>query len=141
MSVIAPLATTPDASFQQLYERLSRRLEQIVRTDVRAPETVVEDACQFAWGSLLAHTTRVRAEAALSWLATTAVREAWRLMRARERDVPLEPDDLAGSGSREPSSAVMTDALVEDREQLKLIRAASRAPAAHPLAARSRPQL
>jgi RNA polymerase sigma factor (sigma-70 family) len=122
MSVIAPLAATPDASFQQLYARLSRRLEQIVRTDVRAPETVVEDACQFAWGSLLAHTTRVRAEAALSWLATTAVREAWRLMRARERDVPLEPDDLAGSASREPPSAVMTDALVEDRAQLKLIR-------------------
>ncbi len=122
MSVIAPLATTPDASFHQLYERLSRRLEQIVRTDVRAPEPVVEDACQFAWGSLLAHATRVRAEAALSWLATTAVREAWRLMRTRERDVPLESNDLAGSGSREPTSAVMTEALVEDRELLKLIR-------------------
>ena len=123
MSAIAPrIATTPDASFQQLYERLSHRLEQIVRTDVRAPETVVEDACQFAWGSLLAHATRVRAEAALSWLATTAVREAWRLMRTRERDVPLEVDDDAEAGGVEPSSTVMTDALVEDREQLKLVR-------------------
>ncbi len=123
MSVIAPrVATSPDATFQQLYERLSQRLEQIVRTDVRAPETVVEDACQFAWGSLVAHTTRVRAEAALSWLATTAVREAWRLMRTREHDVPLEADDPGVSGSREPSSAVTTEALVEDRERLKLIR-------------------
>ena len=43
-------------------------------------------------------------------------------MRARERDVPLEVDDSAESGSVEPLSAVRTDALVEDREQLKLVR-------------------
>jgi len=123
MSAAAPrIATATDASVQQLYERLSRRLEQIVRTDVRAPEPVVEDACQFAWGSLVAHATRVRTEAALSWLATTAVREAWRLMRARDRDLPLEVDDTAACGGVAPSSSVMTDALIEDREQLKLVR-------------------
>jgi RNA polymerase sigma factor (sigma-70 family) len=123
MSAIVPrTATTTDTSVQQLYERFSRRLERIVSTDVRAPDTVVEDACQFAWGSLLVHATRVRAEAALSWLATTAVREAWRLMRTRERDVSLEADDAAVTGGAEPWSAVMTDAIVEDREQLRLIR-------------------
>ena len=59
---------------------------------------------------------------ALSWLATTAVREAWRLMRARDRDLPLEVDDTAACGGVAPSSSVMTDALIEDREQLKLVR-------------------
>ena len=94
-----------------------------MRSDVRrSRSTVVEDACQFAWGSLLAQATRIRAEAALSWLATTAVREAWRLMRTRERDVPLVAADAAVPGGAEPSTAVMTDAIVEDREQLKLIR-------------------
>ena len=43
-------------------------------------------------------------------------------MRTRERDVSLEADDAAVPGGAEPSSAVMTDAIVEDREQLKLIR-------------------
>ncbi len=123
MSAIASRApAAPDAAFRQLYERLSGQLERIVRTDVRAPETVVEDACQFAWGSLLGQATRVRADAVLSWLATTAVREAWRQMRTRERDVSLDADDLYGPEGTGPSTRPTTDVLVEDREQLKLIR-------------------
>jgi RNA polymerase sigma factor (sigma-70 family) len=117
----------PEPAFGELYRGLSRRLEQIVRADVGAPEAVVEDACQFAWGRLLAQATRIRAEVALSWLSTTAVREARRLMHARERDVPLEAGE---PGAAEPPGARMsvpapraqTDSLVEDRERLRLMR-------------------
>ncbi len=119
------IQTSPQSTVGELYRGLARRLEQIVIADVGAPAAVVEDACQFAWGSLLAQATRIRAEAALSWLATTAVREAWRQMHTRERDVPLEDDESdAGepTGPAAPAAPAQTDAVVEDREQLRLMR-------------------
>jgi RNA polymerase sigma factor (sigma-70 family) len=123
MSATTTQGSSPtDATFGELYRGLARRLEQIVRAEVRASETVVEDACQFAWGSLLAHASGIRSEAALSWLATTAIREAWRLIHARERDLPLEPDDTDEVDTAGPSAPDATDALAEDRERLRLMR-------------------
>lgn len=113
---------TPEAAVGELYRGLGRRLEQIVRADVGAPEPVVEDACQFAWGGLLAQATRIRAEVALSWLATTAVREARRLMRTRERDAPLGDRGANDAEPTRPATSAETATLVEDREQLRLMR-------------------
>jgi RNA polymerase sigma factor (sigma-70 family) len=73
-----------------LYGALGERLEQIVRADVRAPDVVVEDACQFAWSQLLRHRERVSADGVLSWLAKTAVHEALKLIRRQQRDLPLD---------------------------------------------------
>lgn len=78
-----------------LYGALSKRLEQIVRIDVAAPEPVVEDACQIAWGRLIDSRRRVRREAALSWLARTAVHEAFRLLRRDDRELSLEALELS----------------------------------------------
>jgi RNA polymerase sigma factor (sigma-70 family) len=90
----------------ELYRSLATRLERIVRRDVRAPEAVIEDACQFAWSGLLKHREGVRPEAALSWLVTTAVREALRLIRRDDRELSLEAAvELAGDavvGARLP---------------------------------------
>ena len=36
-----------------LYAQLAGRLRQIVGGQVRAPEPVIEDACQFAWSALI----------------------------------------------------------------------------------------
>jgi RNA polymerase sigma factor (sigma-70 family) len=81
----------------ELYRSLATRLERIVRRDVRAPDAVIEDACQFAWSGLVKHHGGVRREAALSWLATTAVREALRLIRCDGRELSLEAAiELAG---------------------------------------------
>ena len=81
----------------ELYPLLSTRLERIVRRDVRASDAVIEDACQFAWGRLVHQCERVRREAALSWLATTAVREALKLIRRDDRELSLEATvELAG---------------------------------------------
>ncbi len=49
--------------------RCQGRCERIVRGDVRAPEPVIEEACQFAWSRLVYHQHRVHRETALGWLA------------------------------------------------------------------------
>ena len=76
----------------ELYRLLSPRLRQIVRSDVRASEPVIEDACQIAWSRLIRHSEQVRREAALSWLATTAVREAVKLARRDRRELSLDAE-------------------------------------------------
>ena len=86
MSAIAPrTATTTDTSrSRQLYERLARRLEQIVRTDVRAPDDGGRGRVPVRVGTAC---SRMRPGSAprrrcRGW-RRTAVREAWRLMRTR----------------------------------------------------------
>jgi len=80
------------SDLDELYRLLSPRLRQIVRSYVRAPEPVIEDACQIAWSRLIRHSDRVRREAALSWLATTAVREAFKLTRRDGRELSLDAE-------------------------------------------------
>ncbi len=106
----------------ELYRALSARLEQIVRLDVRASDAVIEDACQFAWSRLVHHASRVRPESALSWLAKTAIHEAFKLIRRADRDCSLEVEveQLGGAvlgfaGVRGPEEQV------QDREQLALV--------------------
>src|SRR5436305_851836 len=74
----------------QLYLAQAARLERLVRSDVRAPQPVIEDACQFAWSRLLHHSGRVRRESALAWLTSTAIHEAFRLIRRAERELSLD---------------------------------------------------
>ena len=105
----------------ELYRDLSERLEQIVRFDVRAPDSVVEEACQFAWGRLMDHRHRVRRESALSWLARTAVREALRLRARAARCVSLD-STLDGEGAAEVPTLAGPDELFERRERLQSIR-------------------
>ncbi len=100
----------------ELYRDLSERLEQIVRFDVRAPEAVVEEACQFAWGRLIDHRHRVRRESALSWLARTAVREALKLRARNGRYVSLDCQQAA-----EFPTLAGPDELFERRERLASI--------------------
>jgi RNA polymerase sigma factor (sigma-70 family) len=74
----------------ELYRLLSGQLSRIVRAGVRAPDPVIEDACQFAWGRLLRDRDRVHRDKALSWLVTTALHEALRLVDRAARDLSLE---------------------------------------------------
>jgi RNA polymerase sigma factor (sigma-70 family) len=103
----------------ELYRELSKRLEEIVRFEVRAPESVVEEACQFAWGRLMDHRHRVRRESALSWLARTAVREAVRLRRRDGRCLPLE---ATLEGEADAVTLPGPDEWFERRERLASIR-------------------
>ena len=85
-----PLVTAGVGDVETLYRSLSKPLEQMVRRDVRAPDPVIEDACQFAWARLVHHRERVQRDCAFSWLIKTAVHEALKHLRRRRRELSLE---------------------------------------------------
>jgi RNA polymerase sigma factor (sigma-70 family) len=78
------------ADVARAYREWSASLEHVVRRVVRDSDTVVEDACQFAWFRLLCHRARVREETAFGWLAQTAIHEAFKLNERSARDLSLE---------------------------------------------------
>jgi RNA polymerase sigma factor (sigma-70 family) len=103
----------------ELYGSLARRLEQIVRLDVRASDAVIEDACQFAWCRLLNHSDRVHRETVMAWLARTAVREAFKLLRRDRRELSLDAS-LEDGGDLAFAIAPMTpEELLEHRERIR----------------------
>jgi RNA polymerase sigma factor (sigma-70 family) len=105
----------------ELYGLLAKRLEQIVRLDVRAPDVVVEDACQFAWSRLVHHRDRVHRETVMGWLARTAVHEALKLLRRDRRELSLDaaPEHASPAVAR---SCPAPQGLIEDRERLAELR-------------------
>ena len=116
MSVIE--TTGPGAGdLGELYRLMAKRLEQIVRMDVRAPDAVVEDACQFAWSRLVHHADRVHRETVMSWLAATAVHEAVKLVRCGRREFPLETAAERAADALAPSF-LTPEAMIEARERL-----------------------
>lgn len=100
----------------ELYGLLAKRLEQIVRLDVRAPDVVIEDACQFAWTRLVHHRHRVHRETVMSWLARTAVHEAFKVIRRGSRELSL--DAAAEEDPPIVSSVPGPDVLLEHWERL-----------------------
>jgi DNA-directed RNA polymerase specialized sigma24 family protein len=106
----------------ELYGLLARRLEQIVRLDVRAPDAVVEDACQFAWSRLVFHRHRVRRDTAMGWLARTAVHEAVKLLRRDRRELSLDAVSEQGQITTLSSLAPGPHELLEARERLGVVR-------------------
>jgi RNA polymerase sigma factor (sigma-70 family) len=119
--MLEPQAPAP-LDVDQLYRALAGRLEQIVRLDVRASDALVEDACQFAWSRLVLHAARVRPDAALSWLATTAVHEAFKLIRRAERELSLDAAlDQAGDAVLRAAAPEPWE-LLERHERLDTIR-------------------
>jgi len=97
----------------ELYGALAGRLEQIVRLDVRAPDAVIEEACQVAWFRLLHHSHRVHRETVLAWLATTAEREALRVLRRNCSELSLEAEPEHDGRRGTPQE------LIERRERLQ----------------------
>lgn len=69
---------------------LDRALRGIVAFNVRAPEPLIEDACQTAWLRLTRRRDDLAPRAMLPWLVTTATREALRLLRRAERELAIE---------------------------------------------------
>jgi RNA polymerase sigma factor (sigma-70 family) len=107
----------------EIYGELAGRLERIVRQEVRAEVTLIEDACQFAWWRLVVHANRVERRAALSWLAKTAVHQAIKLVRHAERELSLEAQ-LDGAGEAPiPSPWPGPERVAEYHAQLDLLRA------------------
>lgn len=109
----------------ELYDLLAGRLEQIVRLDVRAPEVVIEDACQAAWTRLVHHRDRVHRETVMSWLVRTAVHEALKLVRRDCRELSLDSPGVPPADEQPApvaSSSAGPDRVVEQRQRLREIR-------------------
>jgi len=102
----------------QLYERLAPQVERIVRGEVHAPREVVEDACHDAWAKLINHSERIERETALSWLVTTAVRQAWKLNRRERRETSLQAASEDSGEFTFPSGLPGPAERVEQRERL-----------------------
>jgi RNA polymerase sigma factor (sigma-70 family) len=80
----------PRQHMDMLYAELQQQLVRIVATNVQAPEGMIEDACQSAWGALLIHGGELAPGTELGWLSTTATREALRLLRNERTVTPLD---------------------------------------------------
>jgi RNA polymerase sigma factor (sigma-70 family) len=74
----------------ELYRANAESLRQLVRFTVRAPDPVIDDACQIAWARLIGRRLAVRSDSVLPWLLTTASREALKLLRRSAREFPLD---------------------------------------------------
>jgi RNA polymerase sigma factor (sigma-70 family) len=120
--VIGAVGPDPLGDIGELYRRLSKPLERIVRVDVHAPDAVVEDACQFAWSRLVHHQQRVHRETAMGWLVKTAVHEALKLVRRAGRELSLDAAVERGVDFRGPLGAGAPSELVEQHDRLASIR-------------------
>jgi RNA polymerase sigma factor (sigma-70 family) len=110
--------------FAELYAGRAAELRQLVRLSVRAPDAVIDDACQVAWSRLLRRWGAVRREAAFPWLVRTASRAAVRSMQRSARELSL--DQLCDAG-RDPTPEALRPATPDEiavlRARLDEIRA------------------
>jgi RNA polymerase sigma-70 factor (ECF subfamily) len=120
-----PMLTGGIAEVGELYAHRAGQVRRLVRHEVRAPEPVIEDACQVAWIRLVGHRERVHRDAAVAWLVTTARHEAFRLIRRASREVPLDgmvDDNYGFDGAAVGPSP---EEIVEARMRLQLLRSLS----------------
>jgi DNA-directed RNA polymerase specialized sigma24 family protein len=115
-----PLSTS---EISRLYLKQSAGLQRHVRSVVRAPGHVIDDACHHAWVQLVDHRDRVGAEAAYGWLVATAVRQAIKLCGVWEREVSLDAE-LENQGEMllaRTIPAALPDEIAQRRERLAQI--------------------
>lgn len=97
-----------------LFRRRHLDLERAVRSMVRAPDAVIEDACAFAWLQLVrCHPDE---DTAYAWLKTVAVHRAWELAKRERRDARLElfaEDAEARHDPRDPELVVSAHEALE----------------------------
>jgi DNA-directed RNA polymerase specialized sigma24 family protein len=117
-----PRAIDSSPSLADLYADLAPQLERIVNANVRAPGTLLEEACQTAWTWLVAERDSLTPGTELGWLATTATREALRLVRAQRRDLSLEQEQETEGQLLELVFEPGPERVVEMRERLAEVR-------------------
>lgn len=112
----------PRQHMDVLYVELQPQLVRIVAANLQAPEGVIEDACQTAWGALLIHRGALAPGSELGWLCTTATREALRLIRSERATTPLhELAEPVSLDAHRPATPDPEQAL-QARERLAEIR-------------------
>ena len=115
---MSPTAAPSDLAVR--YEHDAGRLQGLVARNIAAPPELIEEACQVAWGRLHA-LGGGEPRSAFGWLATTAQREALRLLRQREREVRLDDPETGAEVIALPARSAGPDRVSEFREQLAQI--------------------
>jgi RNA polymerase sigma factor (sigma-70 family) len=112
----------PGQHMDVLYSELQPQLVRIVSVNLQAPECVIEDACQTAWGRLLAHRQAVAPGSELGWLSTAATREVLRLLRRDRVGVSLAEEAAPVRLSDYRAAESGPEQTLELRERLAEIR-------------------
>jgi len=100
----------------RLYEREANHVIATVRRQIHSALDVAEDACSFAWLTLLRRPDVDPDDPrTFSWLVTVAVREGWR-MAAREHGVSLDDEAIA-----EPAGSTDVESQAIARDELALL--------------------
>jgi len=105
----------------QLYHALSRRVLRIVQHQVRTNTANIEDACHSAWVAFLRRSDHIERDATLSWITTTAIHEAYALIRTQQRTASLEQTLDLGGEPIDPSPSTRPMERAEQRERLQLV--------------------
>jgi RNA polymerase sigma factor (sigma-70 family) len=122
LEFIMPKTTDVRPPLADLYAELAPQLERIVSANVRASSTVLEEACQAAWAWLVAARDSLTPGTELGWLATSATREALRLVRTQRRELSLEQEQEEEGELLELVLAPGPERVVEVRERLAEVR-------------------
>jgi DNA-directed RNA polymerase specialized sigma24 family protein len=115
-------STDPRIGIAELYIELAPQLERIVRANVEASSSHIEEACQNAWAGLLTHRADLIPGTELGWLATTATREALALTRSGRRDISLEAEQAAEGELVQLAIAHGPEHVVDVQERLAEVR-------------------
>ena len=115
---IGAVEAEPLGDLSELYRHLSKPLERIVRVGLRAPEAVLEEACQCAWSRLVRHQHRIDRGTALAWLVKTAAREAHLMIRRGCRELSLDAVVEQGVDFPSPPALGGPDVLAQQHDQL-----------------------
>lgn len=108
---VTSLVERARAGDQQAWSHLVTRFDPILRRAARSfrlAHADVDDVVQTTWMLLFTHIDSIREPAAVpGWLATTARRQALRLLRSRAHELPTENLDLGPSLVDTPESLVL----------------------------------
>jgi RNA polymerase sigma factor (sigma-70 family) len=119
MMSVLPLHPTQVA---ELYPQVAPQLRRVLSSHLRAPDWVLDDACQIAWEALLVQEQPIDRAHLLSWLATTARREALAILRRRATEMCVDEEMTERLLSPVPGP----DEAAEFRERMAQIRGLSR---------------
>jgi RNA polymerase sigma factor (sigma-70 family) len=103
------------AEVERAYRSYAARLQRIVALGVRAPDAVVEDACQAAWSRLVDHRHKVGADGVLAWVAKTAVRDAQRSVCTDGRTCSIDAVGASDAVCGVPAWPALQAPALEDR--------------------------
>lgn len=130
-----PSTTDSDAALLQAcregdaeaWELLVRRYQRLIYAIPRRAglgEDLAAEVFQHVCVMLLEHIARIeRPERLGAWLATTARRESWRMLRRQGATTPL-PEDDEGKLTSFPDPALLPDELLEHLERQQAVRQA-----------------